>query len=292
LIINFIDEISDDSDAEVVDPLSGLLQEVYRNFVGGRGAIPSRQPSSESQRSTASAGSTTRQPNTSTGGPSVSATARAPGQMFSFTIPVGGASSAAAGVPFELPSIALEGIFQQLLTGRAAAGAGGVPVSLQGNFPLPFLQVLHGNPGDYAWGSGGLDTIITQLLNNLDGSGPPPMPKQDIQQLPSVQITEEDTSKNLQCTVCMEDFVLKESVRQLPCGHKFHDDCIIPWLEMHGSCPICRKLFNSATASHSDNSHGSEPHSSSNQDQPSSSSGHPNSGRSPSSRYHDINDYD
>ena len=28
----------------------------------------------------------------------------------------------------------------------------------------PGLQI-HGNPGDYAWGRGGLDTIITQVLN-------------------------------------------------------------------------------------------------------------------------------
>lgn len=28
-----------------------------------------------------------------------------------------------------------------------------------------------GNPGDYAWGREGLDTIVTQLLNQMDNSG-------------------------------------------------------------------------------------------------------------------------
>lgn len=28
-----------------------------------------------------------------------------------------------------------------------------------------------GNPGDYAWGHEGLDAIVTQLLNQMDGSG-------------------------------------------------------------------------------------------------------------------------
>ena len=34
---------------------------------------------------------------------------------------------------------------------------------------------MYGNPGDYAWGRGGLDVIVTQLLNQMDGTGPPPL---------------------------------------------------------------------------------------------------------------------
>ena len=34
-------------------------------------------------------------------------------------------------------------------------------------------QPMVGNPGDYAWGPGGLDNIISQLIGQLDGSGPP-----------------------------------------------------------------------------------------------------------------------
>lgn len=25
--------------------------------------------------------------------------------------------------------------------------------------------------------------------------------------------------------------------------HIFHENCIIPWLELHGTCPICRDTF-------------------------------------------------
>lgn len=33
------------------------------------------------------------------------------------------------------------------------------------------MQVFLGNPGDYAWGREGLDAIVTQLLNQMDGTG-------------------------------------------------------------------------------------------------------------------------
>lgn len=44
-----------------------------------------------------------------------------------------------------------------------------------------------------------------------------------------------------QCSVCWDDFKLGEEVRQLKCEHIFHEDCIIPWLELHNTCPVCRK---------------------------------------------------
>ncbi|XP_052889233.1 E3 ubiquitin-protein ligase Iruka isoform X1 [Anopheles moucheti] len=111
--------------------------------------------------------------------------------------------------------------------GASGAGASG---------PMFFM----GNPGDYAWGREGIDTIVTQLLNQMDNTGPPPLEKERIAQIPTVTINEEQVEKKLQCSVCFEDFVVGESVRKLPCLHVYHDPCIIPWLELHGTCPICR----------------------------------------------------
>lgn len=103
------------------------------------------------------------------------------------------------------------------------------------------MQFILGNPGDYAWGREGLDAIVTQLLNQMDGTGPPPLSKDVIDALPIVEVTDEQVDAKLQCSVCWEDFILKESVRQLPCLHIYHELCIRPWLELHGTCPICRQ---------------------------------------------------
>ena len=51
------------------------------------------------------------------------------------------------------------------------------------------------------------------------------------------------TDENMQCSVCWEDFKLAEPVRKLVCDHMYHTQCIVPWLQLHGTCPICRKAL-------------------------------------------------
>ncbi|XP_066460863.1 E3 ubiquitin-protein ligase RNF126 [Eleutherodactylus coqui] len=128
----------------------------------------------------------------------------------------------------------LEGIIQQLVNGIIA------PTAMP-NLGLGPWGVLHSNPMDYAWGANGLDTIITQLLNQFENTGPPPADSEKIQALPTVQVTDEHVGSGLECPVCKEDYTVGETVRQLPCNHLFHNNCIIPWLEQHDTCPVCRK---------------------------------------------------
>jgi hypothetical protein len=59
--------------------------------------------------------------------------------------------------------------------------------------------------------------------------------------------TQEDGT--LGCSICTEDFNRGEEVRVLPCNHKFHPECVDPWLlNVSGTCPLCRIDLRSATA--------------------------------------------
>ena len=50
-----------------------------------------------------------------------------------------------------------------------------------------------------------------------------------------------DDAGQLGCSICTEDFTKGEEVRVLPCNHKFHPDCVDPWLlNVSGTCPLCR----------------------------------------------------
>jgi hypothetical protein len=41
------------------------------------------------------------------------------------------------------------------------------------------------------------------------------------------------------CSICTEDFLDRENVRILPCGHIYHQRCIDPWLlGFAGTCPL------------------------------------------------------
>lgn len=136
-------------------------------------------------------------------------------------------------------SPAIEGIIQQIFAGFFANSA--IPGSPH---PFSWSGMLHSNPGDYAWGQTGLDAIVTQLLGQLENTGPPPADKEKITSLPTVTVTQEQVNTGLECPVCKEDYTVEEKVRQLPCNHFFHSSCIVPWLELHDTCPVCRKSLN------------------------------------------------
>lgn len=88
----------------------------------------------------------------------------------------------------------------------------------------------------------GFEQLIQQLAeNDPNRYGTPPAAKSAVEALPSINVDEALLKSDLaQCAVCMDDFEMGIVVKQMPCKHVYHQDCILPWLELHNSCPVCR----------------------------------------------------
>ncbi|KAJ8770141.1 hypothetical protein K2173_011236 [Erythroxylum novogranatense] len=92
-----------------------------------------------------------------------------------------------------------------------------------------------GSLGGYFVGPG-LDLLLQHLAeNDSNRYGTPPAHKEAIDALPTVTIKEK-----LQCSVCLDEYGIGTEAKEMPCKHKFHKECILPWLELHSSCPVCR----------------------------------------------------
>tara|TARA_Y100000590_G_C15707005_1_gene1009005 strand:- start:1480 stop:1971 length:492 start_codon:yes stop_codon:yes gene_type:complete len=72
-----------------------------------------------------------------------------------------------------------------------------------------------------------------------------------INNLPILSLTQEiiDEVKPV-CSICLEDFIVDNTVVKLPCGHFFcfgksEESCqgIIPWLKNSMTCPVCRDVI-------------------------------------------------
>ncbi|GLT29817.1 hypothetical protein SLA2020_046600 [Shorea laevis] len=100
------------------------------------------------------------------------------------------------------------------------------------------------NFGDYFIGPGlhGVEQLIQQLSeNDPNRHGPPPASESAINSLPRVKITDQLLNSEMnQCTVCKDDFEEGALVKQMPCKHLYHEECLFPWLKSHNSCPVCR----------------------------------------------------
>ncbi|KAL5080379.1 hypothetical protein RYX36_008800 [Vicia faba] len=91
-------------------------------------------------------------------------------------------------------------------------------------------------------GNADYDILFSQLLENESGlKGSPPAAKSFVENLPLVKLTEEELEKkDVMCAICKDEVMAGEKVRKLPCSHCYHGDCILPWLNIRNTCPVCR----------------------------------------------------
>ncbi|TVU12308.1 hypothetical protein EJB05_45946 [Eragrostis curvula] len=59
-----------------------------------------------------------------------------------------------------------------------------------------------------------------------------------------------DAAGQAECAVCLDDFRAGDVLVHLPCGHRFHWACALPWLQGTSRCPFCRAAVDAATGNH------------------------------------------
>jgi len=126
----------------------------------------------------------------------------------------------------------------QMQTGRAPA------------FARLFQQMFGGqNSRDFFHGD--MEELLAHFQRRHEDSGKPPAAKKDIDALPTQILTKEaaELCADQNCAVCQDCYKEGEEICTLGCNHKFHKDCIHPWLDLHNSCPLCRKTIGDATES-------------------------------------------
>ncbi|KAH7656980.1 RNA polymerase archaeal subunit P/eukaryotic subunit RPABC4 protein [Dioscorea alata] len=109
------------------------------------------------------------------------------------------------------------------------------------------LRPIPASMSDFLMGSG-FDRLLEQLsqieVNGVGAGGRdcvhPPASKASIESMPTIEIVAGHIGTDSHCAVCKEAFELGSEAREMPCKHIYHQDCILPWLSLRNSCPVCR----------------------------------------------------
>ncbi|KAI4982762.1 hypothetical protein ZWY2020_023254 [Hordeum vulgare] len=51
---------------------------------------------------------------------------------------------------------------------------------------------------------------------------------------------EQEQQQQAECAVCLEEFRAGDVLAHLPCAHRFHWACAVPWVQAAARCPFCR----------------------------------------------------
>lgn len=97
------------------------------------------------------------------------------------------------------------------------------------------------NPRDYFQGN--MNDLLARMQRQDESEkGKPPAKQSLIDSLPTEKLTIEGEKKlsDSCCAVCQDGYNCDEHVTTLPCGHQYHKDCVVPWLQRHRTCPVCR----------------------------------------------------
>eukprot|EP00928_Gymnodinium_smaydae_P039371 TRINITY_DN26910_c0_g2_i1.p1 TRINITY_DN26910_c0_g2~~TRINITY_DN26910_c0_g2_i1.p1 ORF type:complete len:279 (+),score=28.98 TRINITY_DN26910_c0_g2_i1:140-976(+) len=95
------------------------------------------------------------------------------------------------------------------------------------------------------WGAMSSLAGYRSLTTNQDGA----MTPSEIRELPCgtyplkhFAVDGASMETECECSICINEFAVGDSVRRLPCGHTFHRPCVDLWLLRRADCPLCKRV--------------------------------------------------
>jgi E3 ubiquitin-protein ligase RNF115/126 len=123
------------------------------------------------------------------------------------------------------------------------------PMTIQSINGNPILRLMFSNGNNFQnffqqhHGDQQFENLINLIMqNDPNRYGTPPASEKSVEQLKKEKI-EESNKENYEkqdCSVCKENYKLGDLISTMPCQHIFHEECLLPWLKQHNSCPVCR----------------------------------------------------
>ena len=91
-------------------------------------------------------------------------------------------------------------------------------------------------------GANGEDDLSYEALSQLEDVKVPAS-EDKIAKLPRDVITSAaQAAREGKCSVCRLEYEKGDTLMTLPCGHKFHEDCVTQWLQNYSKkCPYCKE---------------------------------------------------
>ena len=128
-----------------------------------------------------------------------------------------------SGAPPQAAVDIVENIMSEILSG------------INRNLPPPtFLEVWVDALGTYEQD---LEALLHHLHQTQEPRGPPPASEEAIARLAVDDVTSQTSEI---CSICQDPFKPGDRSCEMPCKHKYHCDCLMPWLKERNSCPTCR----------------------------------------------------
>jgi hypothetical protein len=145
--------------------------------------------------------------------------------------------------------------------GGGFAGSGGNPAGESARMLAQMMGMRPGGLSNRMGGMGGMGMRLAllnrdfngddyEMLRELDQHVVPlhqGADEQQIQRLPLHTVTAQEVRNEQgaesganRCSICLGPYEEGESVRTVRCLHKFHAECIDPWLRTNPTCPICK----------------------------------------------------